>query len=141
MTADITATLAAKLGKRMNRVNISNHGRQLSVPPMFQPSATVNAFASVFERNQIEQEQQMVRLQIARNKYIASLKKKILDKDGSGGPALEPLPTTPRIYNSLESAADKKANTLFLFPDTDPAVYRRQINIPSTFTHEPVFGF
>lgn len=86
------------------------------------------------------QENKLARLEYERRRYIQQLKKQI--QTGPARPQLlEDLPVKPRIYNSLETRQDKIVNQLYLFPDTDPAVYTRKIETPSVFTHEPVFGF
>lgn len=105
------------------------------------PSIQNSAFLDMASRKQLEEELRLKALALARQRYIKSLKNRIY-KGESGPEAITQLTAgKPKIYNSIESAADKRANHLFLFPDSDPAVYRRQINIPSTFTHEPLFGF
>lgn len=103
------------------------------------PTARVAGFSNM-ESNAAEQAYRLNQLEYERRRYIQTLKKQI--QHGRGPPApLEDIPSRPRIYNSLETRADKIANQLYLFPDTDPAVYTRKINTPNVFSHEPVFGF
>lgn len=84
----------------------------------------------------------MNHLAIARQKYIQSLKKKIFNGDTSSKQNKYGMTTGPsKLYTAMETAAEKKGNQLFLFPDSDPAVYRRKINYPNVFRHEPVYGF
>ena len=48
----------------------------------------------------------------------------------------------PKIYNAIESRRDKIMNSMYLYPDTDPAEFTRQIKYPNNIsTHAPVFGF
>jgi len=47
-----------------------------------------------------------------------------------------------KIYNAIESRRDKIMNSMYLYPDTDPAEFTRQIKYPNNIsTHAPVFGF
>lgn len=120
-----------------NKLNVANPPDYVSP---FDASAPANsAFLDMPARSEAEQLLHQQRLEIARHRYIKTLKKKIYNGDRPR-PAQEPL-GPPKIYNAIETAQDRRANHLFLFPDSDPAVYRRQINMPNTFTHQPVFGF
>lgn len=77
----------------------------------------------------------------SRANYITKLKNKIYKGERGGAQNHELLSRKPALKTAIENAATRNANNLFLFPDTDPLVYRRQINIPNVTSHSPVFGF
>ena len=77
----------------------------------------------------------------SRANYITKLKNKIYKGERGGEQNHELLSGKPALKTAIENAATRNANNLFLFPDTDPLVYRRQINIPNVTSHSPIFGF
>lgn len=104
------------------------------------PSARVTQATTILERTQQEEELRRQLLNRARLRYIKNLKNKIFKNSFERTPT-HVLGDRPAIYNSIEDAADRRANHLFHFPDTDPAVYRRQINISNVARHAPIYGF
>jgi hypothetical protein len=106
-----------------------------------QPNHDNSAFATMMERARAQQELRLQALAESRRRYIKFLKKSIYHGNQPAESVLEFQSGRPKLYNSVETAADKRANNLFQFPDTDPAVYRRKIVKPSVYTHQPVFGF
>jgi hypothetical protein len=131
MSQGSRGSLGSSLGRQFgNAVQLNKLQRDARTPLQYGPAAL----------NEMEQMRRLNALEIERRRYIQSLKTQI-QQGRSESKLLEDVPSKPRIYNSLETRQDKIINQMYLFPDTDPAVYTRKIEYTNVFTHEPVFGF